>query len=45
MREAWRPTVPSAESNLLEEPDLMIDHARNFVVIMKDWKNYKNTIK
>ncbi len=44
MREAWRPTVPSAESNLPEEPGLIIDPALNNMVIMKAGRIFKNTV-
>jgi hypothetical protein len=33
------------EGNTLENLVLIVDHEKNFVLIMKDGKNYKNTIK
>ena len=38
-------TFPSADSSLLPESDRIVDLAKKFVVIMKDGKSYKNTVK
>ena len=35
----------AVEGNLLENLDLVADPHKNFVVIMKDGKVYKNTMK
>jgi len=39
------PTVPTATAVAVENHDLVADPAKNFAVIMKDGKIYKNTVK
>ena len=39
------PTVLAANAVAVENIDLVADADKNFVVIMKGWKIYKNVIK